>query len=226
MSFMVMKIVKQIKKFAKLLVLLVLAGTISILGINVYVEKVGNAFLTQAPRHVDAVIVPGASVRGNTVSSILADRLNEAYRLYEEGYAGSIIVSGDHGTKDYNEVKAMRDYLVNKGVPVERIFMDHAGFSTYDTIYRAKEIFQVGNAMFVSQKLHVVRALYIAKQLNLATWGISCGAYPEPENTIQRGRELIARVKAFLQCEILHPEPKFLGEPIPVAITNGLATED
>ncbi|MBQ7950206.1 MAG: YdcF family protein [Clostridia bacterium] len=201
-------------------------GAISIVGINVYVHKVGNTFLTQTPRHVDAVIVPGASVRGNTVSAVLADRLNEAYRLYAEGYAGSIIVSGDHGTKDYNEVRAMRDYLVNKGVPAERIFMDHAGFSTYDTIYRAKEIFQVGTAIFVSQKLHVIRALYIAKQLNLTTWGISCGEYPEPENTIQKGREAVARVKAFMQCEILHPEPKFLGEPIPVAITNGLATED
>lgn len=221
-----MKLFKRLKTICITFFVLIFVGFISILGISCYVERVGEAYLCTEPEVSDAVIVPGASVYGNTVSAILADRLNEAYRMYRDGYTKRIIVSGDHGTKDYNEVKAMRDYLVKMGVPVSHIFMDHAGFSTYDTVYRAKEIFEVDSAIIVSQEPHAIRALYIAKQLNLSAWGVSCGNYPQPEATIQKLREIPARVKAFLQCEILHPEPKFLGEPIPVSTQDGRVTED
>ena len=217
--------IKRLKTIFLAVVVLLFVGVISIFGISYYVETVGKAYLCEQPEICDAVIVPGASVYGNTVSAILADRLNTAYRMYQEGFAKRIIVSGDHGTKDYNEVRAMRDYLVKKGVPASHIFMDHAGFSTYDTVYRAKEIFRLKNAIIVSQEPHAIRALYIANQLDIPAYGISCGNYPQPEATIQKGRELFARVKAFLQCEILHPEPKFLGDPIPVSTTDGRVTE-
>ncbi len=220
-----MKLLKRIRFLGKLLLVFLLVGIFSIWGINRYVCKVGESFLTQTPQTADAVIVLGASVYGNTVSQILADRLNQAYWVYQEGYAPKIIVSGDHGSKDYNEVKAMRDYLTAKGVPVEDIFMDHAGFSTYDTIYRAKEIFQVERAIVVSQRDHLIRALYIAHRLDMPAQGISSGSYPPGEATVQKVREPLARVKAFLQCEILHPEPEFLGEPIPVSTTDGRVTE-
>lgn len=220
-----MKLFKRIRILGKILFIFLLVGIFSILGINQYVLKVGESFFTQTPQSADAVIVLGASVYGNTVSRILADRLNQAYEVYQNGYAPKIIVSGDHGSKDYNEVKAMRDYLTAKGVPVEDIFMDHAGFSTYDTIYRAKEIFQVEQAIVVSQRDHLIRALYIANKLALSAEGISSGSYPSGEAAVQKVRELFARVKAFLQCEILHPEPEFLGDPIPVSIMDGRVTE-
>lgn len=209
-----------------LCLMLLFVAAFSIWGINQYVCRVGKAYVTQTPEKADAIIVLGASVYGNTVSHILADRLNQAYLAYQAGYASKIIVSGDHGSKDYNEVRAMRDYLVKKGVSPEHIFMDHAGFSTYDTVYRAKEIFQVKSALVVSQEEHLIRALYIARRLNLPMQGLSAGSYPPGEATVQKVREPLARVKAFIQCEILHPEPEFLGEPIPVSTSDGRVTED
>ncbi|MBQ7792750.1 MAG: YdcF family protein [Clostridia bacterium] len=216
---------KYIKNIFKLLLMFLLVAMLSIFGINRYVCRVGETYMTEVPKTSDAVIVLGASVFGNTVSHVLADRLDEAYDVYCNGYAPKIIVSGDHGTKDYNEVKAMRDYLVKKGVPATDIFMDHAGFSTYDTVYRAKEIFQVKKAIIVTQEDHLIRALYIANRLGLPAEGISAGNYPLGEAAVQKIREPLARIKAFLQCEILHPEPEFLGEPIPVSTMDGRVTE-
>lgn len=221
-----MKYKKTLSNIVQILSLLVIVAVFSVFAINAYVCRVGESTLTKTPKQADAVIVLGASVYGNTVSHVLADRLNQAYLVYRDGYASKIIVSGDHGTKDYNEVKAMRNYLVEKGVCEADIFMDHAGFSTYDTIYRAKDIFCVKQAIIVSQEDHLVRALYIASRLGLEAEGVSAGSYPPGEALVQKVRELFARVKAFLQCEILHPEPVFLGETIPVSTMDGRVTED
>ena len=216
---------KRIRRFVKQLFVLLLVFLLAILGINWYVLRVGKALVAEQPKTADAIIVPGASVYGNQVSSALAQRLDTAFELYLEGYAENIIVSGDHGTKDYNEVNAMKNYLMEKGVPQERIFMDHAGFSTYDTVYRAKDIFKVEQALIVTQTEHLYRALYVAKALGLSAVGISAGEYGESLKETQRVREIFARVKAFLQCEILHPEPVFLGDPIPVSENDGSVTE-
>ena len=138
---------KKLKKVMKLFVTALLVLAFSIFGVNLYVWKVGESFLLEVPKKADAVIVPGASVYGNRVSDIVAKRLNTAYEIYQNGYTDKIIVSGDHGKSDYNEVKAMKTYLLGLGVPETDIFMDHAGFSTYDTIYRAKEVFMVEKAI-------------------------------------------------------------------------------
>ena len=216
---------KKLKKVMKLFVTALLVLAFSIFGVNLYVWKVGESFLVEVPKKADAVIVPGASVYGNRVSEIVAKRLNTAYEIYQNGYTEKIIVSGDHGKNDYNEVKAMKTYLLGLGVPETDIFMDHAGFSTYDTIYRAKEVFMVEKAIIVSQKEHLVRALYIAESLELDACGVSAGKYSGEVQKSQTIREIFARVKAFLQCEILRGEPTFLGEPIPVSQNDGRVTE-
>ena len=213
------------KRLGKLIVFCLLLTVLLVGGINLYVIRVGANFLSQSPKQAETVIVLGASVYGNTVSALLAQRLDTAYELYQKGYAKNIIVSGDHGTKDYNEVNAMKTYLLEKGVPPEDIFMDHAGFSTYDTVYRAKEVFMVKDALIVSQTEHLYRALYVAKELGLEATGVSAGEYGETLRKTQSVREIFARVKAFLQCEILHPEPEFLGDPIPVSKSDGRITE-
>ncbi len=215
----------RIKRLVKQLIVLLLIVILSIGGINLYVYRVGQSLVSEHPQKADAIIVLGASVYGNTVSKTLAQRLDTACELYQNGYAEDIIVSGDHGTKDYNEVNAMKSYLVKKGVPESHIFMDHAGFSTYDTVYRAKEIFKVEQALIVSQREHLYRALYVAKSLDFNAVGVSAGDYGESLKQTQHTREMFARVKAFLQCEILHPEPEFLGEPIPVSENDGSVTE-
>ena len=144
--------------------------------------------------------------------------------LKNNGVASKIIMSGDHGSKDHDEVNIMKDYAIEKGVPSEDIFMDHAGFSSYDSMYRAKAIFEADNIIVVTQKYHLYRALYIAKQLDNETYGIASNPREYSGQSIREVREILARDKDFIKC-IFKPEPKYLGEVIPVS-GNGNLTND
>lgn len=207
---------------------LLAVGTASIFAIDYRVESIGKTMLTSvedAPSG-DAIVVLGAYVAPDgTVSDMLRDRLDYGLTLYLAGKAPKIIVSGDHGRDDYDEVNAMRLYLQAKGVPREDIFMDHAGFSTYDTVYRTSEIFLAKRPLFVSQKYHVLRTLYTAKQLGLDAHGVASDTRDYQGMGFYRLREYASRCKAFLQAEILVPQPKYLGEAIPVW-GDGTVTDD
>lgn len=217
----------KIKRFFQITLITTIIMIVSFLSINYYVVNVGKSHLTDFDHieNADCIIVLGAAVRGDTVSYTLQKRLNTAASLYLSGKAPKIIVSGDHGRKEYNEVSAMRKYLVNKGIPVEDIFMDHAGFDTYDTIYRARDVFLVQNPIIVSQESHAIRSAYIADRLDMSCYCYAAEGYSLAESKFQIIRESLARVKAFLQCEILHSKPKYLGDTIPVS-GSGLLTED
>lgn len=174
----------------------------------------------------DAVLVFGALVYSDQqVSEVVAKRLNVGAQVYKSGKAPKIIVSGDHGRKDYDEVAAMKNYLLALDIPPDDIFLDHAGFNTYDSIYRAKEIFAIQNVILVTQEIHLKRAMYIADQLGLKASGAIAPPYTG-EIMLQRIREIGARCKAFIQAGILKPEPKFLGEKIPVFSNSGTVTDD
>lgn len=164
----------------------------------------------------DCIIVPGAGVIGGRPSLTLARRLDKALEVYEKSGTPRIIVSGDHGRRDYDEVNVMRDYLVARGVPVENIFMDHAGFSTYETLYRARDIFCAERVIIVTQKLHLDRALYIADALGLSAVGVRADESTVRSRRVQTIREVPARVKAFIECRT-KPRPTYLGEKIPVS---------
>jgi len=173
----------------------------------------------------DAIIILGAYVRPDgALSWILRDRLDTGLELYRAGLAPKILVSGDHGQKNYNEVQAMKDYLLDHDVPAQDIFMDHAGFDTYDSLYRARDIFQVKSAIIVTQNFHLPRALYIARRLGIETQGIQARLYYPwwYANTI---RDSLARVKAYLDVEILKSKPHHLGELIPIS-GDGRVTQD
>lgn len=215
-----------IKRFLAALIIVSLTGAIAFLSVNVYVKSVGTKNITAIADagQAQAVIILGASVFGNTVSPTLQKRLDKGFEVYQSGKAGKIIVSGDHGQPDYNEVQAMKNYLVKRGVPAEDIFMDHAGFSTYDTVYRAKDIFLVQNAIIVTQREHLIRALYIADRLKLPAQGVEAESYENYEKLVQMPREELARIKAFLQCDIFHSKPMFLGDTLPVS-GNGSVTD-
>jgi len=220
------------KKRVVLIILLAILG-LAVAGV-VSVIVIQNAMIGSTTPYIrsldelkpaDAVMVLGAKVYDDeTPSPILQDRLNYGYAVYEKGLAPKIIVSGDHGRVDYNEVKAMKQYLMNKGVPEEDIFMDHAGFSTYDSMYRARDIFCVKSLIICTQEYHTYRSLYIASRLGLEAQG-----YPAPDIMAKKAynnlRESLARVKAVLDVEILHREPKYLGEAIPIS-GSGLLTDD
>lgn len=174
----------------------------------------------------DCVIVPGALVYSNQrPSPILQDRLDVALQVYRTGITNRIIVSGDHGTEQYDEVNVMRQYLLEKGVPPEHIFMDHAGFDTYDTMYRARDVFQVKKAIVVTQTFHLNRALYIGQALDLEVQGVPSDLQVYQKDAYYRLREYPARFKAFLDCHILRSTPTYLGKPIPIT-GSGLATVD
>ena len=136
---------------------------------------------------------------------MLRDRLEKGIELYKKGIAKKIIMSGDHGRSDYDEVNVMKKYAIDRGVSSEDIFMDHAGFSTYESMYRAKEVFNVKSVVIVSQEYHLYRAIYIAKNLGLNAYGVNS----EPKKFIGQFhrdiREILARNKDFVSV-MLKPE--------------------
>ncbi|MBP5244991.1 MAG: YdcF family protein [Clostridia bacterium] len=209
------------KKRLKIIIILALTAALAaaiLSAVNAYVvfsakdrvfEKADFAKIENA----DCILVLGAGVRDETPSPMLKDRLDCALYLYNGGKAPKIIMSGDHGTENYDEVNVMKNYAVEKGVPSCDVFMDHAGFSSYDSIYRAKEIFGAKKIIIVTQKYHLYRSLYIAKSLGLDACGAVSDARPYAGRRQREVREVFARNKDFFMC-LFKPYPRFLGEKI------------
>lgn len=206
--------------------LFVFLGVLLIMiGINVYVRLSANAYIadtvSELPSSVDAIIVPGAGLdEDGNPGVVLQDRLDAAIRLYQEGISKRILMSGDHRDDYHNEVKAMKDYAVNNGIPEDAIFMDHAGFSTYDTMYRAKAIYLINSCVIVTQNYHLHRSVYIARGLGMDAWG-----YPSKIRINElkyfplEAREFLARIKEFFVV-MFKPQPEALGDPIPITGTD------
>lgn len=208
-----------------LLIIFALTISITISIINSYKKYIYN--LEDIPSGNDAIIVLGAGIKKDgTPSDILADRLETSLEVYKSNLGNAFILSGDHGREEYNEVRAMKDYIMKDNIDEKIIFMDHAGFSTYDTIYRAKEIFKVEKAVIVTNEYHLPRALYIARKLGIEAYGVKSDKRGYLLMASYKKREILAQLKDFLYVNILKPEPKFLGESIPVNSSDGRATED
>ena len=174
---------------------------------------------------VECILVLGCAVRPDgTPSPMLAERLNRGIELYENGAAPKLLMSGDNGQVEYNEVVTMGNYALEKGVPSQDIFLDYAGFSTYESMYRAKEIFQAKKILIVTQKYHLHRALYIAKAMGLDAYGVSCDTQLYAGQTNRDVREILARNKDFL-TSIFKPKPIYLGDPVPVSGPGNFITE-
>lgn len=218
---------KIIKKTIRFLILAIIATTLFTVSTYNYTDKIGESLTVSVEdtKKADCIIVLGAGIVGNRPSIALANRLDKAIEVYNIGHTKKILVSGDHGQSNYDEVNVMRNYLLEKGIPEDDIFMDHAGFSTYDSMYRARSVFKVRSAIVVTQGLHLRRALYIGDELGIKVTGVEAENSTVKSTTLQAVREYPARVKAFLQCEILHSKPKYLGEVIPIS-GNGMETLD
>ena len=166
---------------------------------------------------VDCILVLGCLVKDNGVpSDMLADRLRRGVELYQMGAAPKLLMSGDHGREDYDEVAAMKRYAVDAGIDSAAVFMDHAGFSTYESVYRAKEIFQCKKILIVSQEYHLYRALYVAQELGLEAYGVGADYRNYRNQTARDLREVLARVKDA-GTAILRPIPTYLGDMIPIS---------
>ena len=160
------------KKLLKYGIIVIIIIAIIVLGMNLYVRISTNKQIIKENDYtelsdVDCIIILGAGIWGDKPSPMLEDRLLEGIKLYQNSVSDKIIMSGDHGRKEYDEVNIMKNYAIEKGIPSENIFMDHAGFSTYESIYRAKDIFEAKKVVIVTQEYHLYRALYIANQLGL-----------------------------------------------------------
>ena len=173
----------------------------------------------------ECIIVLGCGIYGeNEPTPFLRDRLDTAIELYKRGYAPKLLMSGDHGKDNYNEVGTMRNYAISNGVPSEDIFMDHAGFSTYETAIRAKKIFGVNKAIIVTQAFHVPRSMYNCRAFGIECRGveaINSGYVVLPKNYI---RETVARAKDLIWC-IIKPDPTYMGSTIDIH-GNGEVTLD
>ena len=173
---------------------------------------------------VDCVVVLGCGVKPDgQPSDMLADRIAQGIALYERGASPKLLMSGDHGRSDYDEVNTMRNVAVEAGVPADDVFMDHAGFSTYESMYRARDVFQAKRIVIVSQKYHLYRALYVAERLGLDAYGVAADLRPYAGQEAREVREILARDKDFL-TSIVQPLPTFLGDPILLS-GSGSATE-
>lgn len=217
------------QKIIKYIIIIGIIIILIILGINTYVKISTKKQIIKNKEYselkdIDCIIVLGAGIRGNMPSPMLEDRLLQAIELYNNNVSTKIIMSGDHGREEYDEVNVMKNYAIEKGIPSENIFMDHAGFSSYESIYRAKEIFGAKKVVIVTQEYHLYRALYIANSLGLEAYGVGSDPRQYVGATYRELREILARNKDFIKC-IFKPEPTYLGETIPVS-GSGDVTND
>jgi vancomycin permeability regulator SanA len=225
-----MKKREKLKPIVMILLCLALVGVIALCSINGYVKSVAKERIvtveeTANLEDVDCIIVLGCQVRDDgTLSHMLRDRLMRGLEVYHAGAAPKLLMSGDHGRKEYDEVNAMKQYAIENGVPSEHVFMDHAGFSTYETVYRAKEIFEADKVIIITQEYHLYRALYIADKLGIEAYGVSADLNKYAGQSMRDFREVLARCKDWAMC-IFKPEPTYLGESIPVN-GNGDVTND
>ena len=210
-----------------ILILLAVAGAAAY-GISAHVVSRGGEAIVfvqdaneltvreNAPDSADAVLVLGAGLnKDGTPSPMLKDRLDLGISLYRQGYAPKLLLSGDNGQEYYNEVKAMLDYAVSEGVPMEDIFCDYAGFSTYDSVYRARDIFCVEKVIIVTQQYHLYRALHGCRAMGIEALGAGADQQKYAGREMRELREVLARDKDLVKWGI-RPAPTFLGDPIAI----------
>lgn len=175
--------------------------------------------------NIDCIMVLGAGVWSDGQPSyMLRDRLDRGINLYELQVSERLLMSGDHGRIAYDEVNVMKDYAVGRGVDPNHVFMDHAGFSTYESMVRAKEVFCVESMVIVTQEYHLYRAVFIANSLGIDAYGVAANTVPYRNQWMREMREAVARAKdsLFLMFDV---PPKYLGEAIPIS-GSGASTDD
>ena len=225
------KSVKVIIILASILVGLAILGIITLFSLNAMVksttkENIISVEEAAALEGVDCILVLGCGVHDDgRPSDMLHDRLRRSVELYEAGAAKKLLMSGDHGRAGYDEVDAMKSFAVEAGIPSEDVFMDHAGFSTYESMVRAKEVFQARKIIIVTQEYHLYRAMYIGQQLGLEVYGVSSNYRNYRNQRDMNTREVLARVKDVFSC-IFWPEPTYLGETIPVWGDGNLTNDE
>ena len=210
----------KFKLIGRIFVVLLSISIIFIFSIHFYIENTTKTFIKPEENIIqensgkyEAIMVLGSGIVNNLPTPILRERLDTGINLYKNGVAPKILMTGDNGSIHYDEVSVMRRYAIDKGVPSDDIFMDYAGFSTYESIYRAQYIFGIRKMIIVTQRYHLFRSIYIAKAFNIDVVGANATKGILTGHTSRVCREVIAQNKDFLTT-IFKPYPKFLGEKI------------
>lgn len=218
---------KIIKKLISSVLCIGIICALAVLGINFYVKSSTEKYILtpeSAGSGYDCILVLGCGVHGTTPSHMLEDRLLQGIELFKNGASEKMLMSGDHGRENYDEVNVMKDFATERGIASEDVFMDHAGFSTYESMYRAKEIFKAEKILIVTQDYHLYRAIYDSRALGLEAYGVASNPRSYAGQLYRDIREILARNKDFVYS-IVKPEPTYLGEAIPVQgngnLTNG-----
>ena len=225
-----MKIRSFVRKTVRVLLVLGLAGCLVMFLVNLYMIRKEEKYILTADQageleDVDCIMVLGCGVRPDgTPSGMLSDRLDQGIRLYDEHVSDKLLMSGDHGKVNYDEVNLMKQFAIDRAVPSENIFMDHAGFSTYESMYRARDIFQVKKIVIVTQRYHMYRALYVAQSMGMEAYGVASDPRTYGGPRMRDVRELLARPKDLIYT-IVMPKPTYLGDSIPVS-GDGNVTND
>lgn len=221
---------KQKKKRALWIILLLLIAVPAVpLAISAFMKSSAEAYLIAedfaAELGADCILVLGAGLKPDgTPNHMLQDRLDKGIELYKAGAAPKLLLSGDNGQEQYDEVNAMKEYVLNAGISSEDIFTDHAGFSTYESMYRVRDIFLVKKAIIITQEYHQYRALYTARGLGIESFGVVSEPRAYAGQTYRDLREILARNKDFIKI-MIQPEPTYLGEAIPIS-GSGFASHD
>ncbi len=234
------KIKKLLRALIRLFIVfavLAVLGAAAAFGISAYVKGFSDDYITTETEYIniglsgipegfepDCIIVLGCRVNGETPSPMLGDRLARGTELFLDGAAPKLLMSGDHGRVSYDEVNAMKQYALDRGAASEDVFMDHAGFSTYETMYRARDVFSVKKAVIVTQEYHLYRSVYIARKLGIEAYGVASDQQKYIRQLQYSTREVLARDKDFVMC-LVQPEPTYLGEVIPISGSGDLTND-
>lgn len=218
---------KILKKIIIAVICIGIICTAAVLGINFYVVKSSEKYIldmNKAGEGYDCVLVLGCGVWGDRPSHMLEDRLLVGIELCKNGASEKLLMSGDHGRDEYDEVNVMKTFATDRGLASDDVFMDHAGFSTYESMYRARDIFKAKKVLIVTQEYHLYRAIFVARRLGLEAYGVTSDLRDYGGQIFRDIREILARNKDLIYT-IVQPEPTYLGEAIPVW-GDGDATND
>lgn len=148
---------------------------------------------------IDYMVILGAGIRRGKPSPMLEDRLKTGISLYNNDISNKILITGDHMNDDYDEVTVMKNYLLEHGIPEEDIITDNYGISTYDSIYRVKNVYKSNKVVIVSQRYHLYRALFLSDNLDLESYGVEANLRYYYGQWYREIREILARNKDFIK---------------------------
>jgi len=217
-----------LKKYLKIVLYLAIIGLVAIVSVNYYVKSSTKKHiyysLKKFPKN-DVGIIFGAGINGDQPGKYLKDRLDAGILLYKSNRINKILLSGDNGREEYDELTVMKNYCFNHGVDTTKIFIDYAGFDTYSTLYRAKHIFNIKKATLISQEYHLNRAIYIGQKLGIKSVGYSANSGEYLGYKYVTFREYGSVFKSFFDV-LRNRKPHFLGHPIDINGPSNYSKDD